>query len=103
MGVRIVHDRDQGLAALFCSTSDFAFGPVFSRTREHDADERAEAFLQWLDGPADWPKYERLSTLFDGYRRDARMLSESGIQSAHADWLKQEAAQWANEEAKASA
>ncbi len=36
MGVRIVHDRDQGLAALFCSTSDFAFGPVFSRTREHD-------------------------------------------------------------------
>ena len=40
MGVRIVHDRDQGLAALFCSTSDFAFGPVFSRTREHDADGR---------------------------------------------------------------
>lgn len=46
MGVRILTDRqsDYPQAVLYCSTSDWAFGPVFNGNGEHDADERAEAF-----------------------------------------------------------
>jgi hypothetical protein len=50
MGCRILHDRDADLAVLYCSTSDVAFGPVFTDSEhgEQDASERAAAFLRWL-------------------------------------------------------
>ena len=42
MGVRIL-ESTEGEAVLYCSTSDWAFGPVFP-----DA-EQAEAFLEFID------------------------------------------------------
>ena len=43
MGVRVISDTETGESALYCSTTMWAFGPVFS-----DADQ-AEAFLDWME------------------------------------------------------
>lgn len=42
MSVGILKDRDSGQQVLYCNTSDWAFGPVFSD------DESVEGFLVWL-------------------------------------------------------
>jgi hypothetical protein len=78
MSVRILRAKSE--AVLYCSTTDWAFGPVFSDDDDHDADERAEAFCRWLV-------------------KDARTLSEEELQSAYSRWLDQEADQWAREKA----
>lgn len=59
MGVRILHDEEENMAAIYCSTTDFAFGPIFYDGDSHedlpddwqvkDASEIALAFLQWYD------------------------------------------------------
>jgi|SRR5215510_11465502 len=103
MGCHIAHDRDNDVAILYCSTTDWAFGPVFtagddSAGHHHDADERAEAFLRWLaSDDAPFFTYER-EALTSG-RRDARQLTDRGLQKAYSDWQAQEAEQWAREEA----
>ncbi|HZO51192.1 MAG TPA: hypothetical protein VFB63_00680 [Bryobacteraceae bacterium] len=79
MGVRILYDAEGDLAALYCSTTDVAFGPVFYDGDEHNAGERAEAFTRWL-------------------KRDARTLTDSELQRAYSEWLAQESAQWAAED-----
>lgn len=83
MGVRILTDTqsDYPQAVLYCSTSDWAFGPVFSGNGEHDAEERAAAFLRWLPD-------------------DPRRLTESELETAYATWRAQESTQWDNEAAK---
>lgn len=87
MGVRILYDRETNQANLYCSTSDWAFGPVFynSNDREHDADERAEAFCRWLGA------------------REPRRMSDSELEKAYHEWAAQEVAQWNAEELAASA
>ena len=50
MGVRILHDEDDKLANLYCSTSDWAFGPVFYADGVIGASDFAEAFLKWMNG-----------------------------------------------------
>jgi hypothetical protein len=80
MGCRILHDAGRDAAVLYCSTSDWAFGPVFTDADDHDADERAEAFLRWLP-------------------QDARRYSDADLLTQFAAWRAQEAAQWAREEA----
>ncbi len=81
MGVRILYDSHSDMAALYCSTTDVAFGPVFSGDDSgHDANERVEAFTRWL-------------------RQDARTFSDSELQLKYSEWLTQEPAQWAAEEA----
>jgi hypothetical protein len=42
MGCRIIHDREQNIAALYCSTSDVAFGPVFNEGPELLASARKQ-------------------------------------------------------------
>ena len=79
MGVRILHDSENDQAALYCSTTDLAFGPVFTDAGIHDAHERAEAFLRWL-------------------RVDARRLSDAELQARYHEWRGQEAEQWRLEE-----
>jgi hypothetical protein len=82
MGVRILTDNSgsRTQAVLYCSTSDWAFGPVFQESNdgEHDATERAEAFCRWLV-------------------RDPRPLTDVELAAAYTDWQAQEAAQWAAE------
>lgn len=41
MSVRILVNRDDDQAALYCSTTEWAFGPLFGSEQE------AEAFLGW--------------------------------------------------------
>jgi hypothetical protein len=78
MGCRIMHDREQNIAALYCSTTDTAFGPLFNDGEHWEADERAEAFLRWL-------------------RIDPRKFDESHLQERYSAWLAQEDAQYEDE------
>jgi hypothetical protein len=76
MGVHILGQAEQ--AVMYCSTSDWAFGPVFSADGFHDAADRAEAFLRWLVV-------------------DARTLSDNALDDRYRAWRAQEAAQWQRE------
>ncbi len=84
MGCRILYDGRNDIACLYCSTSDVAFGPVFCDSDEHDADERAEAFVRWLP-------------------LDPRQYDEPDLMARYGAWLVQEADQWAREETAANA
>ncbi len=100
MGVRILHDSEQGYAALFCSTSDVAFGPIFTQGDKScdfaDADERAQSFLRWLEYAPKWVNYVNY---VDTGRRDPRELTDTGLMQAYTDWLAQEADQMKREAA----
>lgn len=93
MGVQILHDTRNNVACLTCSTSDVAFGPLFSDTDTHDADERAEAFTRWL-ATANCATFERSLVTS---RNDPREFTESGLMAAYTAWLAQEPAQWERE------
>jgi len=88
MGVRILYDSKDNHAALYCSVTDWAFGPVFTKDREthRDADERAEAFCRWV------------YATHPAGARDPRLLSDAEMQVAYSAWLAQEAAQWQAEQ-----
>jgi hypothetical protein len=73
MGVKILGDYDT--ACMYCSTTDWAFGPIFTEDKGHDADERVHAFLDWLP-------------------EDPRHYSESELESKYNEWLVQEESQW---------
>lgn len=64
MSVRILTDGEN--AALYCSTSEWAFGPVFSEDGKRDAQQVAERFLRWL--PSDAREYLD-NALTDAYIR----------------------------------
>ena len=90
MGVHILSDERReyssvGHAVLFCSTTDWAFGPVFTSDDDHDATERAEAFCRWLG------------------TRDPRSFTDAELEAKYADWRTQEAAQWHAEAAAEAA
>lgn len=42
MGVRILKQEDDGYSCMYCSTTMWAFGPIFYK------DENIEDFLLWL-------------------------------------------------------
>ncbi len=60
MSVQILHDPELEQAAMYCNTTDFAFGPTFDsgdcwadwpeEWQQKDAAEIARAFLRWHDG-----------------------------------------------------
>lgn len=62
MGVSILRDKD-GKSCLYCSTTMWAFGPIFGK--EHDPDE----FLEWLND-------------------DPRRLTDKELESEYCDWIK---------------
>ena len=65
MGVRIIYDSRNSYAALYCSTTMSAFGPVFSGP---DADSDALDFLRWL-------------------KVDARLLTDGALEGKYSEWL----------------
>ena len=77
MGVRILSHYDT--AVMYCSTSDWAFGPVFYSNDEHDAEERVESFIRWL-------------------KHDPREYDDHNLERKYAEWRTQEDAQWKAEE-----
>jgi hypothetical protein len=97
MGVRILHDPVLDVSVLYCSTTDWAFGPLFSDSDDHDGTERAEAFLRWLMSIDEhvWRTYRPVAI---GGRRDPRQLDDPGLEAAYGDWRAQEADQWKKEE-----
>jgi hypothetical protein len=80
MGVRILIDNEQDLATLYCSTSDWAFGPVVGPHDNLDKSpaERLEAFARW-------------------YVTDLRLLDEGELHTVFHQWLNQETDQYAKE------
>lgn len=52
MAVSIIWDEGDQIAALYCTTSDTAFGPIFTGPT---GDVDAEQFLEWLrENPPHW-------------------------------------------------
>lgn len=52
MAVGIVHDALQGIACMYDTTTDQAFGPVFSGP---SADTEVQEFMDWLrENPPHW-------------------------------------------------
>lgn len=86
MGTRILFDGDN--AVLYCSSSDWAFGPVFSKTEDQDALERAENFLKWLEPQLGRFEWQPLPPMFTQKTKlDVRVLTEAGLQKAYSEWL----------------
>ena len=80
MGVRILrcehpYPSTSGMAVIYCSTTEWAFGPVFHDQENHDSLERAELFLQWLG-------------------TDARTFTDSELESKYHAFLKVEEELW---------
>jgi len=69
MGVRILEAKT-GEAVIYCSTSAWAFGPIFhdSDDGEVAAADRALAFLRWLP-------------------RDARLYKDNELERKYCEWL----------------
>lgn len=87
MGIHVLsndgqdYDRSTDHAVMYCSTTDWAFGPVFSDDDEHGARERLDSFLRFMGGT------------------DPRRLSDAELEGKYGDWRRQEAEQWAREAA----
>lgn len=96
MGCHILADQFRNHAVFYCSTSDWAFGPVFTDHDGHDAEERAEAFLRWLRETDQWAHFEKEA--IQSGRRDPRELTERGLQLAFQNWSTQEHDQWKRED-----
>lgn len=47
MGVRVLADRGGDEACMYCSVTMWAFGPVFGRVSDLDAEEACEEFIRW--------------------------------------------------------
>jgi hypothetical protein len=98
MSARILYDAECEIAALYCSTSEVAFGPLFHDRDGYTGDERACAFCRWLEtiSYAQWQKFNPML----GSWRDARLLPEAGLERAYGEWLAQEAEQWLREDSE---
>lgn len=89
MSVQILHDHGDMLAVMYCSTSDWAFGPVFGPDKDHTASGRVESFLRFLD--TYFPAEEDLNPLGRSkWRHDPRELLDSGLEIAYIRWQAQE-------------
>ncbi len=77
MGIHIL--GGDKLAVMYCSTTDWAFGPVFYSDDEHSAEERALMFLEYLP-------------------QDARQYSEYELERMYHEWLNQEKTKWEKKE-----
>lgn len=55
MGIRILHDVNKDKAALFCSTSGQAFGPLFEAQDGLDAYEVVHLFCAYAEAVEDVP------------------------------------------------
>lgn len=99
MGVRILNDKE-GMACFYCSTSGWAFGPVFYDGGQdlvyRSAEERAEAFLGWLKS-YEPEKDDRVILL--PWTHDPRRLTDAGLERAYSLFMMQEADLYAKEDA----
>lgn len=86
MSLQILSDGDN--AVMFCNTSDWAFGPVFSGDDHRDAQGCALDFIKWLDSRIlNFERHELPGLFSSRMRLDARVLTEKGLQDAYSAWL----------------
>lgn len=87
MGVRILHHEDDvvTIGALYCSTSDVAFGPIFYGDDRLNGWERAELFCQWNH---------------DKYGIDPRRYTDLELEHRYHEWAAQEEEQLIERERK---
>lgn len=71
MSVRTVHEVAAGVACLYCSTTGWAFGPVFNSRDE------AEDFLAWLEAG-------ELAGALDS--ADPRRYRDQELARLHGEW-----------------
>ena len=84
MAARIISDGDN--AVLYCSSSMWAFGPVFDKgDDDEDPTDRALRFMQWLK--ENGGRFERHPAMIVGHRNDPREFTDGGLISAHSAWL----------------
>ncbi len=76
MSVRVLSDDDQ--TCLYCSTSMWAFGPIFRSRQE------AEDFLAWFQTT---PLLDDLKITWIGERHDPRSLTDNQLEIAYSRWL----------------
>lgn len=76
MGCRILEEREDGRAVLYCSTTGWAVGPVF---RSY---EQAQKFLDWL---RDTPNEEK--TVLGLSKSDPRNYTESVLERLYSRFL----------------
>lgn len=72
MGVRVMFDDTENYAIIYCSTTMWAFGPIFYEDEHNDADEIAEEFLEYAHTK--------------GIR--VRTLCDNELSNLHAEFLK---------------
>ncbi len=92
MGVRILTGKEGGsvidIAAMFCSTTELAFGPLFREESDLqepdgnglDAHQVCQRFIEWL--PQDARRYDAV-TDWDSLRFDFLTLLRSGKPTTH--------------------
>lgn len=84
MGVRILHDRENEIATIYCSTVGWSLGPLFEGP---DADTDAEAFLIWLGVRAGALEARLLGIgPHHGDGRDARHWHPDHLRVLHYRW-----------------
>lgn len=74
MSCAILTDEDSGQACLYCTTTDWAFGPLFE-TRES-----AEDFLEWLAANP------HPSGALLGRGTDPREFDDATLERIHSEW-----------------
>ena len=79
MAVEIIHDVRRSTAAIYCTTSDWAFGPVFTGP---GCDQDAQDFLAWIARSPDCS----LMNPFGVDGTDARDYTDSGLQRMYGRW-----------------
>jgi hypothetical protein len=85
MGCRILRNESDTIAELYCSTSDWAFGPVFYAGVGAPASERAKDFLLWLK------QHPQRDKAVIGRGDDPREYTSRDLQIAHGRYLASEA------------
>ncbi len=75
MGVRILTDRRDEVAVLYCSCTDWAFGPlIYVAEEDGTAEQTAQRFLDWFKLWAD---------------SDPRNVTDKFLSDSYVLWIKQ--------------
>lgn len=83
MGVRLIHDADENRVAMYCSTSGFAFGPVFEYSADPVGD--AQDFLDWLAAGAA-PKLGVKPARAGADGLDPRQFDDGPLETLFVEW-----------------
>lgn len=81
MAVSVCHDAWNQVACLFCTSSDHAFGPIFTGPT---AGDDAEAFIQWVRNNGPFSGFPREGWMGDG--RDVRDYTPNGQEGLVLAW-----------------